>query len=189
MFDDNGNLVGRSENAQRGAQDPLEEVFLRDGVSGIGSIQVRHDPGSPTKANQKLYVYVGGPSAIDPAYVTKAGSLTLPADARNAVAVGAVRYSNKKLESFSSHGPTADGRVKPDLTAPDGVSTASWDGAFFGTSAATPHAAGAAALILSHNPGMNVATLRRELLKATASSGNSRNNDVGYGLIDLGKAK
>jgi subtilisin family serine protease len=126
---------------------------------------------------------------MDPGYVTKAGSLTLPADSRTVVAVGAVKFNNKQLEAFSSRGPTADGRVKPELTAPDGVATASWDGPFFGTSAATPHAAGAAALILSHNPGMDVATLRQALLKATASNGNSRNNDVGYGLVDVSKAK
>jgi len=103
--------------------------------------------------------------------------------------VGALKYSTKKLEPFSSQGPTADNRPKPDVAAPDAVTTVSYGSPFYGTSAATPHAAGAAALILSHNPGFNVSALRSALQKATTSGGNSRNNQVGYGLLDLSKAK
>jgi subtilisin family serine protease len=188
VLDESGNEVGRSENFQSGSQDPYEEIFFPNGFSGVGTVQVAHDPGSPTKSNQKLWLYVGGNSAMDAAYQTKAMTLTLPADSKTAVSVGAVKYSNKQLEASSSRGPTADNRVKPDLTAPDGVSAASWDGPFFGTSAATPHAAGAAALILSHNPSMSVSALKAALLKATATSGGSKSNDKGFGLIDLSKA-
>jgi len=187
--DGGGNIVGKSEGLQSGGQDPLEGVDIPNGIAEILTVSVRHDPSSPSKSNQKLYLYVGGPSQLDPAYQTKASTLTLPADAKGALAVGAVRYSNKKLEAFSSQGPTADNRVKPDLTAPDGVVTVSYGDPFYGTSAATPHAAGAAALILSHNPNLSVSALRTALQKATASSGNSRNNQQGYGLIDLSKAK
>jgi subtilisin family serine protease len=189
VFDEEGYLMGRSENGQRGIEDPVEEVSLPDGFSGIGHVEVRHDSRTPIKGNQKLYVYVGGPGWLDPAYATRGGTISLPADARDAVAVGAVGFADRKVQPSSSRGPTADGRVKPDVTGPSGVSTASWNGPFSGTSAATPHVAGAAALILSHNPGMDVATLRRELLKATTSGGNARNNDVGYGLVDMSAAR
>jgi subtilisin family serine protease len=188
VVDSGGNIVGKSEGYQTGSQDPFEEIVLTNGTPGIATVEVRHDPGSPTKSNQKLWLYVGGDSAMDPAYQTKAMTLTLPGDSKTALSVGAVKYSTKKLEPFSSRGPTADNRVKPDLTAPDGVSAASWDGAFYGTSAAAPHAAGAAALILSHNPGLSASALKAALMKATASGGNSKNNDQGYGLIDLSKA-
>lgn len=83
-----------------------------------------------------------------------AGSLFHPADNPSAgiVTVGAVPWSAPTtLESFSSQGPTTDNRLKPDLVAPDGVSTTSF-GAFAGTSAASPHVAGAAALVKAANP-------------------------------------
>ncbi len=82
--------------------------------------------------------------------VTPEGSLNLFADARGAVAVGAVSWKTDTIEPYASRGPTADGRAKPDLYAPDctaSVTYASVGGeGFCGTSAATPHVAGAAAL-------------------------------------------
>jgi len=67
--------------------------------------------------------------------------------------VGATYWQNDKLEDFSSRGPTNDGRIKPDVTSPDGVSTwIYYPGFFTGTSASTPHTAGAAALLLSLGP-------------------------------------
>jgi subtilisin family serine protease len=76
-----------------------------------------------------------------------------PGHARGAVTVGAVAFDSLALEGYSSRGPTADGRPKPDLAAPARVRTASYGESFPGTSAAAPHAAGAAALLLSRNPG------------------------------------
>jgi len=82
--------------------------------------------------------------------VTPEGSLNLFADARGAVAVGAVSWKTDTIEPYASRGPTADGRAKPDLYAPDctaSVTYASVGGeGFCGTSAATPHVAGAVAL-------------------------------------------
>jgi subtilisin-like proprotein convertase family protein len=78
-------------------------------------------------------------------------------------------------ERFTSDGPrrmffpVPVVRQKPDITAADGVST-SLGGVFspfFGTSAAAPHAAAIAALVLSGNPGAGEA-LVREAFDATA---------------------
>ncbi len=96
--------------------------------------------------------------------------------------------SSSALERFTSDGPRkvffqADGtpitpgdvsstggevRQKPDITAADGVLT-SVDGfdPFFGTSAAAPHAAAIAGLVLSGNPGIDPAEVR-EALTSTA---------------------
>jgi subtilisin-like proprotein convertase family protein len=67
---------------------------------------------------------------------------------------------------FSSTGGTV--RKKPDITAADGVNTSLDDFApFFGTSAAAPHAAAIAGLVLSGNPGFTTIDIR-EAFAATA---------------------
>lgn len=87
-------------------------------------------------------------SPVDPL-----GSLVSPADATGAVAVGAYDYAVSAVGAtptrpYSSCGPTWDGRLKPDLSAGDGVSTDTYGShGFFGTSASSPHVAGAAAVL------------------------------------------
>src|SRR4051812_11019805 len=89
------------------------------------------------------------------------GSVIVPATSAAAVAVGAINLSSKKLEPFSSQGPTDDNRKKPDLTAADGNSSQSAAGGQFGgTSAAAPHAAGAAALLAQFDPALGADALR-----------------------------
>ena len=80
-------------------------------------------------------------------------------------------------------------RRKPDLTAPDGVSTTlpgtSGLNPFFGTSAAAPHAAGVAALIKSGNPGITSAKMRTALTKtSTDIEGLGRDRDSGFGIVN-----
>jgi subtilisin family serine protease len=50
--------------------------------------------------------------------------------------------------------------------------------------------AGAAALLLSRNPGLSATALRQALERATTSGGSipAKNNDVGFGLVDLTRA-
>jgi subtilisin family serine protease len=97
-----------------------------------------------------------------------ASSVMTPGDAAGAIAVGAVPWTGTALASYSSQGPTDDGRVKPDLVAPTYVtSNPAWPGTA-GTSAATPHVAGAAALIRQERRAaglpVGVADLRADLL-------------------------
>ena len=88
-----------------------------------------------------------------------ATSISTPANAKNVVSVGALDHgASTDVASFSSRGPTADGRVKPDIMAPGfGTLSASGDAShtsnncftksLSGTSMSCPTAAGAAVLV------------------------------------------
>ena len=121
-------------------------------------------------------------------YGVKGGSLLSPADGYDVLTVGALyqgSWSTGPIESFSSQGPTNDGRTKPDVTGPDGVSNLSY-GSFYGTSASSPHVAGAAALLLDAHPTWTADSVSASL-KATAIDMGSAGLDTvyGYGRIDL----
>ena len=127
-------------------------------------------------------------------YSTPSGSVTIPADSPKALAVGAVPWdSPNTIEDFSSQGPTTDGRVKPDLVAPDRVSTSSYGGyslfnpGFQGTSASAPHVAGAAALVKQANPGFSWADIKSFLESRAVDLGASgKDNVYGAGRLALG---
>jgi hypothetical protein len=81
-----------------------------------------------------------------------AGSVTAPAVAQKVLGIGAVDVKTLATSSDQGVGPTLDGRVKPDVQAPTNVETASGQSdtatqVFGGTSAATAHAAGFAAVV------------------------------------------
>jgi subtilisin family serine protease len=114
--------------------------------------------------------------------------IVTPADADSILAVGAVDSAGI-IAGFSSRGPTADGRIKPDVCA-QGVATfcanadainayAEWSG----TSLATPIVAGIAALIMEAHPDWT-AQMVREAIRNTASQHESPNNDYGWGIVD-----
>lgn len=117
------------------------------------------------------------------------------------------------LSYFSSHGPTADGRVKPDITAPGAYIVSSFNshfrfdrndqvatvyrnsenypfGVMMGTSMATPAVTGIVALCLQLRPDWQVDSLRYHLSlsalndRYTGSARTAPNYDWGYGKID-----
>ncbi|OFW14761.1 MAG: hypothetical protein A3F69_03345 [Acidobacteria bacterium RIFCSPLOWO2_12_FULL_66_10] len=108
--------------------------------------------------------------------------------------------SNRTVEFFSSQGPTLDGRVKPDVAAIDGVSVSGAGGIgtpFFGTSAAAPHLAGVAALLLQSAPcllGRATSTVAASAARGTVRNlllgnavklgGSTPNNTFGAGRVD-----
>lgn len=117
------------------------------------------------------------------------GTLGAPADADSILAVGAV-YSSGMLTTFSSRGPTADGRIKPEVCAQGYLTRCAnpSDPSLFrsvsGTSLSCPLVAGAAAVVLSAHPAWTAMQVRDALMQ-TASQAASPDNNYGWGIIDV----
>jgi serine protease AprX len=116
-------------------------------------------------------------------------SLNAPADADSILSVGAVSYLGTRA-SFSSFGPTADGRIKPDVMAvgtnihaATGTNTTSYGISIQGTSFSCPLTAGVAAMLLSAKPDATAMEIVAAL-KMTASSAATPDNYYGWGVID-----
>jgi len=123
--------------------------------------------------------------------VTSAGNsgpdpktISTPADADSVISVGGVR-SNRVVNSFSSRGPTADGRIKPDVSAmASGVVVAGGDPfGSNGTSFSAPMIAGIVTQILEVNPDLKPREVW-QILTSTASQATSPDNILGYGIAD-----
>jgi hypothetical protein len=126
------------------------------------------------------------------------GTLLCPADADSILSVGAITIPGT-LAYFSSTGPTNDVRIKPDIVTP-GVSIYSAQipgpntyGSSQGTSAATPIAAGVAALVLSARPELTplqvITAIKNTADRVEAANyPNNPNNFVGWGRANTLKA-
>lgn len=113
--------------------------------------------------------------------------LTVPADADSICTVGSVNGSGIH-SSFSSVGPTADGRIKPDVSAMgEGTYVCGPGYNFFagiGTSFACPIMAGAVACLWQANPTKNNMQLLKAI-KSTASKSASPDNTYGWGIPNM----
>ncbi|MCX8103636.1 MAG: PQQ-binding-like beta-propeller repeat protein [Candidatus Bipolaricaulota bacterium] len=143
-------------------------------------------------------------------YLVPQGSISIfePAISPNAISVGAFHHAPDRCPSdlcpetnlfvYSSRGPTKDGRIKPDITAPSHISTATYgkytgDGpnqnsGFDGTSASAPHVAGAAALVKQVFPKFTPQQVQEFLEKRAEDRGaRGKDNDWGAGQLLLGE--
>jgi hypothetical protein len=89
----NPNIVAASADLQDGSQDPVESVDFEH--SGVLFALVKHDSNSPLNPGQRFWVWSS--AGIDPSQGTGIGTLTLPADARGALAVAAVGFDTLAL--------------------------------------------------------------------------------------------
>lgn len=174
------------ENVQNGSPGQLPSEFAFAFASGTstayGYVIVKY------AASRNVHLEVHAPNLPTDRRVA-ARSLANLADAPSAVTVGAVHVTSPyALEPYSSQGPTngpggiaTGGARKPDLASYANVATIAYGGSFFnGTSAATPHVAGAAALVLGANPSYTPSNLEAVLVQRAADLG-STGADNAYG--------
>jgi hypothetical protein len=110
----------------------------------------------------------------------------------NAFSVGAINSASMEIASFSSRGPSGCDSltIKPEITAP-GVGIRSCDNGggyvtMSGTSMATPHVAGAVAILRQFNPEAAVDEIKAALMYGAVDMGGpGEDNDYGYGMINL----
>jgi hypothetical protein len=207
-------VLAFSTSAQDGSQDPYELVFLNNGNTNFpvnARVVVVQFSGV---ARALRVDTMGGTLSIKTSGATyghNAGLNTVSTAATywNSAKTGTRAFTGppNPTEVFSSDGPrkifyNPDGTAitpgnflfatnggttlqKPDLSATDGVSAKTPGfNPFFGTSAASPHAAGVAALILQAKPGYTPAQVRTSMVNGTVDNmAAGVDRDSGYGIV------
>lgn len=182
--------IASSSRVQDGDDDPVEQIIFTD-LSGRKrnlAIFIEKNVGAQVK---NLNLFVSSDDIQEPIeHNVPEGSIANPACAKDALSIGAVWWKTPDtIEPYSSHGPTVDGGLKPDLVAPTGVSTTQIPTGFFGTSAATPHAAAVAALILECRPAFKPSNISETLTSTAVDLGQrGQDNIYGYGRVDAYEA-
>ncbi|HEX5583165.1 S8 family serine peptidase [Gaiella sp.] len=168
-------VVSASESDQTSAPAPPTEqmCYTNPGATAWFYLGIwKYD----ATTSPRFDMFVSG-AVSSPTYHVSTGSVTEPASSPNVMAVGALCWADGSPRDYSSLGPTIDNRVKPDITGLDGVSDGTYGassgctGGFQGTSAASPHVAGLAALGKQENPSLTPAELQTWL--------QARANDIG----------
>ncbi|MCU1368655.1 MAG: hypothetical protein JWN39_4294 [Ilumatobacteraceae bacterium] len=174
--------LGSSDADQSGGAPPLEvadsrvapgNTFGSDG--GVTYIRIKRKDGTAVSGDPDVLEIALAEGYIEHGRSQAPSSSAKPVvDSHNAelLAVGAVdpadgSGSPDAIAYYSSQGPTNDGRIKPDLSAPSCVKNTIYSPCFNGTSAASPTAAGVAALLLDAGvalPGLPLAAAMRHFV-------------------------
>src|SRR5215510_8138878 len=198
LLDAGLNLVAESIDPQVGAQDPIEAVAIvnQTQTDQLANVVIQRVAGAP----RRLELFCLGAAAME--HRTATGSIFGHAALSSVVTVGTVDVHDPGLndvEPFSSHGPARidfprlEIRAKPDLVAFDGVAISNAGGfpacppfcAFFGTSAAAPHSAGVAALLLDQDPTLTPAEVQAALTGGAVDIGAPGFDEAsGFGRLD-----
>lgn len=129
---------------------------------------------------------IGSPAAAENAITVGAMSDVAPMSISANFSCGPVPYRGFSQACFSSRGPTADNRTKPDVSSPGVFINAASQGTassykeLSGTSMSSPFTAGVAALILDAHPAHTPAQVKSEI-ESTAIDWGVASKDIDYG--------
>jgi subtilisin family serine protease len=177
-------LISQSLGDQGAGQPPIETGFGCTNNNDADFLKVWRFTNDPGPAGDVIEFMTND---IEVEHASNPYSGTGPAaDSNNAgaVSVGAVDPVNgTTIAVYSAQGPSNDNRIKPDLSAAAGMSSLTY-GSFSGTSAATPAAAGAAAVVLGANPSFTPAQLVASIKASVVDRGAAGPDNV-YGAGEL----
>ena len=176
--------VGGDEQSGGSGQYPFDAIVYTAPTTGTYLLAIFHFGGA-IPAWLQLNAFSGQTLGV----ATVATSIVNPAESANPgmLAVGAANWATTNtIEPFSSQGPTIDGRIKPDLVGVDGADSVTYGpSGFFGTSQASPHVAGLAALVFEQFPSFTPVQAADYLKNNALPRGASPNNTWGSGLAQL----
>lgn len=185
--------VASSERKQDGTAGctPVEIVEITT-EAGYYAWSVWRYWSSRTDVDFDLWMYTPSfdqPDNPYPHYFMYERSFAQPADNASAgfMAAGAIgRAPGFTQENYSSQGPTRDGRITPEIATPSDVASTTYPEGFSGTSAASPHLAGVAAILRQAYPSYTNAQIE-DLIKANAVDLGlaGPDNSFGWGRILL----
>jgi len=193
LFDEFFNVLDSSQATQNCDDDPLEFISYTNPYY-ISTVTVHLVVEKYSGVNRRLEMFYTLPPEE---YATYQGTVFGHRAIPGVMSVGAINADDPghdTIEAYSSRGPSEiyypshQVREKPDITAIDGVSVSGAGGfptLFTGTSAAAPHVAGIAALLISANPAITAADISQAIKRTAVDLGGAGpDRTFGYGLID-----
>lgn len=179
---------GNRQDGTTAADHPVEQVTYTAPSDAAYAWFIKRDSADRTDVDfDFLSVHNDFDDGYNNSYFDHGRSIQVPADnrSRGFMAAAAInRGPTFAQEDYSSEGPTRDGRIAPEIAAPSDIQTSS--GRFWGTSCASPHLAGAAALVLQAYPSFTPVQVEEYLKTNAIDLGTpGPDNQYGYGRLHL----